>query len=138
MTTDNTKIYALPKAERLTGETTIGRLFAQGQSFVKYPLRVVYAIEAAEGEGSARMLISVPKKRFKRAVKRNRVKRLVREAFRLNKSLLAESIADANIKIAFIFLDKQLPTQEQVTRAVVGALTRIAARPAEASETTEA
>ncbi len=71
------------------------------------------------------MLVSVPKKRFKRAVKRNRVKRLVREAYRLNKHELDAQLIGLNINIAFVFLESELPTQKTITRAVLAALQRI-------------
>lgn len=123
------KTYSLSKAERLCGETTIAKLFEEGRSFVKYPLRVVYKVEdeSAASGGLARMMVSVPKKIFKRAVKRNRVKRLVREAFRLNKHTLDGFCAEQNLHIAFVYLDKQLPSQEQITRAVQAAFARIVA-----------
>ena len=78
----------LPKEQRLYKKKAIQLLFEKGKGFNFYPFRVVvYAHDSEEGEPSIpRFLVSVSKKRFHHAVKRNRVKRLVREAWRRNKS----------------------------------------------------
>ena len=86
----------LCKEERLHGRDAVESLFkkAGSRSMVAFPLRVVYALTDHK-EGSdirVRMLVSVPKRHFKRAVKRNRVKRQVREAYRCNKHSLAAAI----------------------------------------------
>ena len=88
--------YTLGKKERLNSKTLIERLFLGGsKSFPAFPLRVVYmSVEPVEEDmAAASILISVPKKRFKRAVKRNLVKRQVREAYRKNKHLLLDALA---------------------------------------------
>lgn len=76
----------LCKAERLYSKIVIEKMFAGGasRSFSVFPLRAVY-MSVDRQEVPASILISVPKKRFKRAVKRNRVKRQIREAYRKNK-----------------------------------------------------
>jgi len=92
------------KKERITGEKRIEALFAQGCSFVSYPFRIVY-LETARGEVTPwSILVSIPKRRIKSAVKRNRMKRLVREAYRLNKHLLLDpgSAENGHLDVAFI------------------------------------
>ena len=86
--------YTLTKSERLCSKTLIERLFAGGNSsFPAFPLRVVYMwLEPSEGTSDVSILISVPKKRFKRAVKRNAGKRQVREGYRRNKYLLLDAM----------------------------------------------
>ena len=81
-------MYTLSKSERLCSQILMGELLASGLSFIKYPFRIVYKISSQPGDYPARIAISVSKKKFKRAVKRNRVKRLVRENFRLHKEIL--------------------------------------------------
>ena len=78
----------LPKEQRLYRKKSIGTLFSEGKGFSFYPFRVVvYCHDSENDEPSIpRILISVSKKRFHHAVKRNKVKRLVREAWRKNKS----------------------------------------------------
>lgn len=79
------------------------------KSFSVFPLRVVY-MPIQEQEASASILISVPKKRFKRAVKRNRVKRQIREAYRNHKHALLHTLdeQDQKMAIAFIYLSDEL------------------------------
>ena len=122
--------YTLTKSERLCSKTLIERLFAGGNSsFPAFPLRVVYMwLEPSEGTSDVSILISVPKKRFKRAVKRNAVKRQVREAYRRNKYLLLDVLKSQGGKrlvLAFIWLDNQLRSSEEVERKVQKLLTHI-------------
>ena len=122
--------YTLTKSERLCSKTLIERLFAGGNSsFPAFPLRVVYMwLEPSEGTSDVSILISVPKKRFKRAVKRNAVKRQVREAYRRNKYLLLDALkaqGGKRLVLAFIWLDNQLRSSEEVERKVQKLLTHI-------------
>ena len=91
------------KQEHLCGEKRITRLFTQGDAFIAYPLRVVYLLENKIDREVSSVLLSVPKKRFKRAVKRNRLKRLMREAYRLNKQVLVEKLEERNLQIHIAF-----------------------------------
>ena len=115
--------YTLGKKERLNSKTLIERLFSGGsKSFPAFPLRVVYmSVEPVEEDmAAASILISVPKKRFKRAVKRNLVKRQVREAYRKNKHLLLDALASRNKRliIAFIWLDNHIHSSAEVEEKV--------------------
>ena len=119
------------KWERIVSKKQIESLFEGGesQSLAAFPLRVVYQItERHQGDAPVQTLISVPKKRFKHAVDRNRVKRQVREAYRLHKQPLWEIVPDnKQLAIAFIWLsDKHCPTAE-VEKRVVSLLRRMAA-----------
>jgi len=91
------------KSEHLCGEKRITRLYTKGDAFIAYPLRVVFLIEPKIEDESASVLVSVPKKRFKRAVKRNRLKRIMREAYRLNKHLIIEKLVDKNLQLHISF-----------------------------------
>ena len=86
----------LSKSERVASRNTVETLFGGGHSraLSAFPLRMVYMLAPrAEGEPAAQMLVSVPKRWFKRAVKRNRIKRQVREAYRTSKHQLLADIA---------------------------------------------
>ncbi|MDR0824214.1 MAG: ribonuclease P protein component [Prevotella sp.] len=110
-----------PKEEKLCRTKSIDRLFAAGNSFIAYPLRVVYCLEdKANDRPSISVLTNVSKKKFKRAVKRNRVKRLIREAYRLNKAEyigLLES-DDKCMDIAFLYLKNELPTYQEIEKSI--------------------
>ena len=84
--------------------------------------------EREEGEASVRILVSVPKKCFKRAVKRNRVKRQVREAYRKNKTLIDGHMlqqAGQTLLLALIWLDERLYDSREVEQKVQSLLVRI-------------
>lgn len=127
-----TQRNTLSKEERLHGRKAVEELFkkAGSRSMVIFPLRVVYALgqTVTPAEPKARMLISVPKRCFKRAVKRNRVKRQVREAYRKNKHSLIETmeaLPGKNISMAFVWLDNSLHDSDEVERKVTKLLCRI-------------
>lgn len=116
--------YTLSKDERLYAEKRIEALFAGGASFIAYPLRVVYIARENESENESptiSILTSVSKKRFKRAVKRNRVKRLIREAYRLNKKELIDFAKQSgkSYDIAFLYLKSELPTYTEIEKAIL-------------------
>lgn len=118
------------KKERLSAKKTINQLFASGKSFVIFPFRIIYMpILAAENEsGVTQLLISVSKKKVKSAVKRNRIKRLIRESYRLNKSILIDSQQKDNAQmwaIAFIYIDTKVHSYPLVQRKIKEALTKI-------------
>ena len=116
--------HTFSKAERLCSKKLIERLFGgEGKSFPAFPLRVVYMpLTEEEMAADVSILVSVPKKRFKRAVKRNRVKRQVREAYRRNKHILTEALAAQEgaprIALAFIWLDGKLHPSVEVEQKV--------------------
>jgi len=104
----------LCKAERLNSKSTIEELFSgNSKSFSAYPLRIVFMPVEKKENALASIMISVPKKRFKRAVKRNKVKRQVREGYRKNKQELLNVLNEKEhgLAIAFIYLSNEiLPT----------------------------
>lgn len=116
--------FTFQKKERLCSRNTIQSLFDGGKSFVKYPFRVTYMPIDNDEEVEAQILISVSKKRFKRAYKRNRLKRLSREAYRLNKHSLIEHLANTNQKIAvaFIYLPSEMLEFSNVEKGIKKAL----------------
>lgn len=124
--------HTFSKAERLCSKKLIERLFGgEGKSFPAFPLRVVYMpLTEEEMAADVSILVSVPKKRFKRAVKRNRVKRQVREAYRRNKHILTEALAAQEgaprMALAFIWLDGKLHPSVEVEQKVNKLLHHIA------------
>ncbi len=96
------------------------------KSFSIFPIRVVY-MPVEQGEVAASILVSVSKRRFKRAVKRNRVKRQIREAYRKNKELLIGELQrrEQRLAIAFIYLSDELISTAELEEKMKIALVRI-------------
>lgn len=112
------------RSERIKSKRIIDSMFCgKSSSHAVYPLRVVYK----EYENPTAILVSVAKKRFKRAVHRNRIKRLIREAYRLNKGPLLSLLENRNksLAIAFIFISEKMPTFEKVESSINKMLTLI-------------
>jgi ribonuclease P protein component len=99
-------------------------LFGEGKSFVSYPLRVIYVEQRPRSGVPVAILISVPKKRFKRAVMRNRVKRLVREAYRLNKDVLWElpALSEKGLLIGFVYVSSEFCDFQRMEQAMKKAM----------------
>jgi len=119
------------KEERICGRSLQEKLFSgSGKSMAAFPVRAVcYMEETCALVPPVRVMMSVPKKCFKRAVKRNRVKRQLREAYRLNKHHLSEVVASRSgrsLLVAFIWLDTNLWSSADVERKMKNLLSRIA------------
>ena len=118
------------KEERIVSNLLIDTLFEKGNSLSlsAYPLRAVYLrTEHREGCAPIQLLISVPKKKFKHAVERNRVKRQIREAYRKNKALLEGSVDEGNmLLIAMIWLSDRHFATHEVEKKVINLLKQMA------------
>lgn len=123
--------FTLGKKERIAGKRLVETLFKGGESrsMSCYPLRAVYTlVPLPDDNSSMKMMVSVPKRCFRRAVKRNRVKRQVREAFRKHKDLVSPIIdkhPHQALAIAFIWLSDQLFDSKYIEQRVCTLLHRI-------------
>ncbi len=123
--------FTLGKEERICSRTLIDKLFNgdESRSLSSFPLRVVYMLtERTEQAGPAKLRVSVSKKHFKHAVKRNRVKRQIRETYRLNKHLVVASMEqkkDLQLALAFVWLADKLYSTAIVEQHVRILLKRI-------------
>ena len=115
------------KEERISSKKEIDFLFENGTSFISYPFRIVFCPKETREGSRFSILISVSKRKFKRAVDRNRVKRLFRESYRLNKAIL-EDIGDekcTGLDIGFLFVGHSMPDYKHVETAVIKALSAL-------------
>ncbi len=110
--------FTFSKEERLCSKKVIDRLFAEGSSFIAYPLKVVFLPAKLNTAFPAQAGFSVSKKNFKRAVKRNRIKRLMREAYRLHKQQLYQLLAEQQLAMFFIYIGKEMPEYVPVENAI--------------------
>ena len=113
--------HSLPTQERICGRSAVARLLAEGR--YGYAGALKYCWLNPNGEASARVMVSVSKRLFKRAVKRNLFKRRLREAYRVRKELLP-----AGTDVMLIYNTREMLDQEQVGAMVEKALCDIAAR----------
>jgi len=132
--TESPVAHTLKKAERLCSKKVIDELFAEGESFLAFPIKVVYKVTELPQPVPVQAGFTVSKKIFKRAVKRNRIKRLMREAYRLNKQMLPLLADEQQMAIFFIFIGKELPTFAQVEKAMKKALYKLAESSKKAEE----
>lgn len=117
----------LRKSERLHFDKVIGRMFQQpAGSFVSYPLRVVFLRDETLEVPSA-ILISVSKRRFKHAVDRNRIKRQIRESYRLEKEPLIQCLEAAHLKVAvsFIYVSAEHTPSPLIRKSMQEAVSRL-------------
>lgn len=115
----------LSKLERLYKQKQIEELFLNDSpSFIVFPLRIVY-LPSNDLKVRASILISVSKRHFKHAVKRNKIKRQIREAYRLNKNILDFSEDNNHWLIAFIYLSNDLVNSSVIKGCVRKALYKI-------------
>ena len=115
----------LSKEERLSWKRHIDLLFAEGRSFISFPLRVVYLpVEEKELPSMGAIMASVPKKKFKRANKRNLIKRLIRESYRIHKYDLIDPLQEkgTSMLVAFLYVDKEIRSFAEIEKSMIKAL----------------
>lgn len=104
----------------------IQQLFKEGKSLANFPLRVIY-LETIEGSSHLQAGFTVNKKNFKKAVDRNRIKRLMRESYRVQKNDLKNELIQSNKNLAlfFIYTGKELPDYKLIFEKTGNLLSRI-------------
>ena len=112
--------FTLSKEERISWKRHIDLLFAKGESFIAFPFRIVYFSLEEKMPAPVSIMVSVPKKKFKRAVKRNLIKRQAREAYRLQKYDLLDPLEgkDKSLLVAFLYVDKEVQPVEVVEKGM--------------------
>lgn len=103
------------KAEKLKSKTIIEHLFSEGKSVSSYPLRLVYLKTNFEEPVTIKAGVSVSKRNFKLAVDRNRIKRLLREAYRLNKNTHFNNLS-TQYAFMILYFGKDIPEFKFVER----------------------
>ena len=102
------KQFTLGRSERLKSRKSIDQLFSEGQRFTQTPVRVFYRKTTTTG---LQFGVAVSARLFKKAVDRNRVKRVMREAWRLQKNELDKQLKEKGkgLHVFFVYTDKELP-----------------------------
>ena len=114
------KQFTLGKNERLKSRKSIGQLFSEGKKMIVAPYRILYILTASGTTSSLLFAVGVSAKNFKKAVDRNRVKRLTKEAWRLQKNELAKktAITNAQLNVFCIYTGSALPGYEEVYKKI--------------------
>ena len=121
------KDLSFSKEEKLKSRKMIGEIFEKGHVVKAYPIRIQFLFHDMEDLAPCQVGVSVPKRKFKRAVDRNRIKRQLREVYRLNKSNFVDQLEKKEKKIAMmiIFTASKACDYHDIEKAVKASLSKI-------------
>tara|TARA_Y100000766_G_scaffold231608_1_gene205715 strand:- start:183 stop:554 length:372 start_codon:yes stop_codon:yes gene_type:complete len=112
-------MFSFYKQERLNNKKRINKLFSSGKFFFQEPFQI-YWLETKQEKSIIELLVSVPKKNIKLAVNRNIIKRMVKEAYRLNKKALYEQVnrEKKSFSVAIIYMNNKIPSYFYVEKKI--------------------
>lgn len=122
--------FTFPNSERLKSRKQIAKVFAEGQSLKAYPLRPCYLVEPydpATHDAHVQMSASASKRFFKTAVDRNRIKRVIRECYRLEKAALISHCQEQGLylSIMFLYIGRDMPSSVKTSKSMRKALNKL-------------
>lgn len=110
--------FSFKKDERLCSKKVIDLLFSEGDSFLSFPLKIVFLKTEFSAKYPVQAAFTVGKRNFKLAVHRNQIKRKIREAYRLNKPILYNALGEKHLAVFFVFIGKKIPDFELIDSAM--------------------
>lgn len=121
------KRHTLQKHERLKSKKLLDSLFKTGETFTVGSIRVFYRSHQEPVDSKLQMVVAVPKRKIKKAVDRNRVKRLIREAYRINNGAIKEALESTpeNWSIGFFYRSSEIPVFKEVNDKIILSLQRL-------------
>lgn len=122
------KENSLAKNDRLKAKKTIAYLFEDSNGFGKYPIRILWRIDDSSLESKpTKMLVAVPKRRVKKAAQRNRIKRMIREVYRNNKTELNTFFEGKKIKchLGILYIGNPMVTFDSINTCLDELLKRL-------------
>ena len=118
---ENSTNFTYSRAEKLKSQKLFEKLFAEGKSVANFPLRLIYVQAEFKDSVQIKAGVTVSKRNFKSAVKRNRIKRVLREAYRLNKSIVFNN-SKGNYALLILYLGKEMPDSQDIHQKMTGLL----------------
>ncbi|MAU71182.1 MAG: ribonuclease P protein component [Pseudozobellia sp.] len=113
--------FSYPKKEKLKSQKLIEQLFEQGKSVKAYPVKLFYLKAELKEEVKIQAGVAVPKRNIKGAVDRNKIKRLMRESYRLNKHHVFNN-SEGSFAFLFLYLGKKMTNFKEMERAMIKAM----------------
>jgi ribonuclease P protein component len=122
------KIFTYQKKDKLKSRKQTQNLFSNGKAIGVFPIKLIYTVEQVDTEGILQAGVGAPTRTFRKAVQRNRVKRLLREAYRLEKPtfLTQFSLEHKRINLFFLYGNAEIVTQAEIQDKVRSALALLA------------
>ena len=122
------KIFTYQKKDKLKSRKQTQNLFSNGKAIGVFPIKLIYTVETVDTEGVLQTGVGAPTRTFRKAVQRNRVKRLLREAYRLEKpNFLSQfSLEGKRINLFFLYGNAEVLTQAEMQNKVRSALALLA------------
>lgn len=115
--------FTFPKKEKLKSKKLIEQLFTEGKTVTNFPIKLIYLSCTLENT-PLKVGVTVAKRNFKSAVDRNRIKRLLREAYRSNKHIVYNNI-EGDYALLFLYIGKQMPEYETIEKSTIAVLTKL-------------
>ena len=118
---DKMTSLSFPRKEKLKSKKQIDALFEKGISVNNFPIKMLFLTTAFSDGTKTKAMFVVPKRNIRSAVKRNRVKRILREAYRLNRQDTFNNI-EGNFALAILYLGKEMPDYALIEKKMIGLL----------------
>lgn len=109
--------FTFPKKERLKSKKIIEQVFLDGLAIRAFPLKLIYLNTPLDQPVQTQVALVAPKKNFRSAVKRNRIKRLLRENYRLNKHLIFNN-TERQYALVILYIGKEMPSFRDIDLAL--------------------
>jgi len=116
------KEFSLPRSKMIKGKIHFSKLAKEGKKLLNFPILAISSNNTIKPEVGNLVAFSVGKKRFKRAVDRVKIKRLMRESYRLNQTLLSNNPPKLYL---FVYVDSNIPTLEKLHKAFMDLINKL-------------